>query len=481
MTLMSSSHIEEGPSLPGTDHGVPDEPLRTHDDLFAIFFDAMKPTEAYRIGPEMEKFGVFHGRASQGAKEAAGAPIPYEGDKGVVRLLRELESRYGWTAEWEYEGGPILSLRRGESSITLEPGCQFELSGAAVATVHEVDDEFRGHLTELAPLSRELGILWLGLGFQPFATRDELSWVPKLRYGVMRKYLPTRGPLALDMMLRTSTVQANFDYSSEEDAIRKLKICLKLSPLTTALFANSPFYEGKPHGGVTYRGRVWLDVDPDRSGLLPALWKPGAGIEAYVQWALDAPMFMFKRDGKRVDNSGQKFRDFWKDGFEGHKPTQGDWQTHLNTLFPEVRLKRTLEVRGADAQTSEFASALPALYTGLLYDEQALAAAEALTEDFTYDEVEGSRKELWRLGLRTPFRNGDWVPWAEKILTLSEAGLARRNCRNKAGHHEGVYLEALKELVAHGQSPAHLHLDNVAKSPLPFREAVMQSAELRIS
>ncbi len=447
-----------------------DAPVRTHDDLLAVFFESMKTREQFLIGPEMEKFGVY---------AATGEPIPYDGDAGVLRIMRELVATHGWVPEAEYENGPLMALRRGTASITLEPGGQFELSGAAVKTVHEVCAESTQHLKELAPISKALGIRWLGLGFAPFAKREDLSWVPKLRYSVMKTYLPTRGSMALDMMLRTSTVQANYDYIDEADAMRKMRVALKLSPLTTAMFANSPFYECAPHGGVTYRGKVWLDVDPDRSGLLPALWKKNAGFVDYVEWALDVPMFMVKRDGKKVENTGQTFRSFWKDGFDGVKPTQNDWQTHLNTLFPEVRLKKTIEVRGADSQMAPFVCALPALWTGIFYDDAALAELDALTADFTHDEIAATRNDIWRVGLKAPFRGGDLTKLAVKVLEVAEGGLQRRGVKNAKGQDESIHLAHLKELTVQGKSPAHLLLEGLKDDGAkPFREAVMDRADL---
>ena len=270
----------------------------------------------------------------------------------------------------------------------------------------------------------------------------------------MREYLPTRGGHALDMMLRTSTVQANYDYENEADAIRKLGVALRLSPLTTALFANSPWKEKARWGGATYRGRVWLDVDPDRSGLVPAMWGKGASYATYVEWALDIPMFLIKRNGKPVHNTGQTFRSFWKEGFEGHRATLGDWQMHLNTLFPEVRLKRTLEIRGADSQSTPLAVALPALWTGLLYDHRALSEAEALVDGWTHDEVSASRAPIAHLGVRATFRGKPLHEIGSQIVDIAAQGLKRRALTRADGKDESVYLEPLAALVNRGFSPA---------------------------
>ncbi len=430
-----------------------DEPIRGKADLLALFKESEKPKSEFRVGAEMEKFGV---------ELATGAPITYEGDRGVLRILDELQAKHGWHAEREKPGGPIVALLRNGASITLEPGAQLELSGAPLNTMHEICAEFREHMREISQISTELGLRWLGLGFHPLAKRSDLRFVPKQRYAIMREYLPTRGGMALDMMLRTSTVQANYDYIDEADAMKKMRVGLKLSPLTTALFANSPWYEGARHGGVTYRGKVWLDVDPDRSGLVPAMWSPDAHYEDYVEWALDVPMFLFKRGGEPMLNTGQTFRAFWKSGFQGHHPTQGDWQTHLNTLFPEVRLKKTIEIRGADAQGPQMACALPALWTGIYYDDVALEAADVLTADWRHDEVSALRSQIWQKGLRSEFRGASLVKLAERVLTIAEGGLERRRFKTPDGtKDERVHLKRLKELVARGMTPAEALLEGM--------------------
>lgn len=428
-----------------------DKPIGSYDDLLSIFHSAIKPASEFRCGAEMEKPGVF----------ADGRPLPYEGDVSVRAILEDLTKK-GWTPDPEYAHGSLIALLRDGASITLEPGAQLELSGAPLRDTHQICAEFRNHLAEIAAYSSAHGIKWLGLGFHPFAKREDFVMVPKPRYPIMRQYLPTRGSLALDMMLRTSTVQANYDFLSEADAMTKMRVGLKLAPLTSALFANSPFVEGKPFGGKSYRAKVWLEVDPDRSGLVPGMWKKNATFIDYVEWALDVPMFMFKRDGEAVANTGQTFRSFWKSGFSGHKPTFTDWKTHLNTLFPEVRLKNTIEVRGADAQGTKLACALPALWTGIYYDEKALAAADALTADWTHDEISATRKELWNKGLQTKFRATTFQALAEKVIEIAEGGLERRAYKSPtSGNDERVHLARLKELVSKGQTPADRLLEGL--------------------
>lgn len=444
-----------------------DTPIASFEDLFFPFREAEKPREEFRVGAEMEKFGVF----------ADGSPIPYDGAHGVGEILRELADEAGWTPYRESDDGPLIALTKGGASVTLEPGSQLELSGAPLVHSHQICAEFHAHFVEITPFSQRNGITWLGLGFHPFARRDQFTMVPKQRYAIMREYLPTRGNLALDMMLRTSTVQANFDYESEADAMRKLRVALKLSPLTTALFANSPFYEGKPFGGKSYRAKVWLDVDPDRSGLLPSMWAADASYETYIRWVLSAPMFMIKRDGKPVKNTGQTFESFLKDGFEGHRPTRSDWQTHVNTMFPEVRLKRTIEIRGADAQGSPMACALPALWTGLLYDDEALSKIEALTEDWTFDEVSGTREQIWQKGLGATFRDGTLVPLAEALLDIAKGGLERRHFLAPSGKDERKHLWRLEKLVSRGMTPADQLLEGLENAD-DLTQAIIERTKL---
>lgn len=442
----------------------PSLPLTHDDELLTPFLAAEKP--AQRLGSEMEKFGVL----------ADGTPIDYDGPAGVLRFFEALQ-RAGWAPEGEFEGGPTLALLKDGASITLEPGSQFELSGAQQETVHQIRSEIDAHMADLAALSKTLGVRWLGLGFQPFAKRADYKFVPKQRYAIMREYLPTRGSLALDMMLRTATVQVNFDYASEKDAMKKLRVGQALAPLTTALFANSPFYEGVPFGGKTFRGNVWLDMDPDRSGLIPRLFADDASYRDYVEWALDCPMFLIKRGDTVLANAGQTFRDFWKNGFEGHHATQGDWQLHLNTMFPEVRLKRTLEVRGADSQNAENAPALAALFTGLFYDETALEAAFQLTASYGFDEVQACRVRVPMEALAAPLRGEPLTKLGERIVEIAEAGLERRAFRNAQGADERVHLAGLKQRLSHGRTPADDLLDR-AKAGDFSRAAIIEASQI---
>ena len=427
-----------------------DDPIRTRDDLLAVFFEAAASGAPPRVGPELEKCGVH---------PADFSPVTYEGE--VINVLVDLAAHYGWRSEREREGGPVVALERDGASVTLEPGGQLELSGAPALDVHGIDREARAHMRELAGVSERLGVRWLGIGFHPFARREDLHWVPKARYATMREYFPKVGKYGLDMMLRTCTVQANLDYASEADAMRKMRLSLAIGPLTTAMFANSPWVEGKPFGGVTMRGLVWTSVDDSRAGLLPALWRKTARFDDYVEWALRAPMFILKRNGDAIPNTEQTFEDFLANGKDGMRATQADWRLHLNTLFPEVRLKRTIEIRAADAQGPALASTLPALYAGLLYDARAEDELEALVERWSFDEVAALRGTLWKTGLATPFAGKTLAPFAEKVLEIARGGLARRARKNASGEDETVYLEPLVALVEHGKTPADDLLEKV--------------------
>jgi glutamate--cysteine ligase len=442
--------------------------VRTFDDLLIPFHAAMKPNDEFRIGAEAEKFGV---------DSMTGAPLPYEGTRSVLTVLEALIERHGWQVESESTGGPTIALRRNGASITLEPGGQLELSGAPFDNVHQTCLEMSGHLAELRDISDELNLTWLGIGFHPFARQEDLPWVPKSRYAIMRRYLPTRGKYGLDMMRRTATVQANYDYSSEEGAMRALRVSLRLSPLATAMFANSPFFEGEIWGGKSRRALTWLDVDPARQGLVRNVLAKGERFLDYVEWALDAPMFLIKRDGVTVENTGQSFRSFWKHGFRGHRATLGDWQTHLNTLFPEVRLKRTIEVRGADSLPANLTCALPALWTGIFYDARAMDEADALSESFTYEELEALRPEIAQKALGATFRGEPLAALAERVLVIAEGGLARR-ARMRNGKDERVHLAKLGSLVEKGHCPADTMLEGLGTGDADLRREILARARI---
>lgn len=424
-----------------------DDPL-TLDDLLLPFYKAETPRADWVVGTEAERFGV----------RSDGSPVHYEGEAGVAMVLGRLAEK-GWTPTPETPGGPLISLRKGNASVTLEPGAQLELSGAPLRTIHETAAEFYGHTEELKAVTSDLDIEWLGLGYHPFARQEDLDWVPKLRYGVMRDYLLTRGSRARDMMRRTCTVQANLDYADETDAIRKLRVGLAATPIITALFANSPWSEGSFHGLRSHRTEVWQDVDPDRTGLLPFLWDGNVGYREYVEWVLDAPMFLIKRAGEVVHNTGQTFRAFLADGFEGHRATMNDWETHINTMFPEVRLKSTLEMRSTDSQNIPRLLAISALWKGILYDEEATAAAEALLAPLAFSDASTAQSAVAKSAMDVQYGDRAMKDWSVDLLNIASGGLERLSHRNGQGEDETMYLQPMFDL--RGRCPADELLEKV--------------------
>ncbi|MBN2191608.1 MAG: glutamate--cysteine ligase [Polyangiaceae bacterium] len=431
----------------------PATPITDRDQLTEIFAAAERDVADWLIGAEAEKFGV---------DATTGAPISFDGDRGVLRVLSALRMGHGWRADREHTQGPIIALRRGAASVTLEPGAQLELSGTPFPDLHAVAAEMRGHMSELRAISAELNLAWLAVGFHPLARQSDLAWVPKRRYAIMREYLPTRCTGGLDMMRRTATVQVNLDYSSEQDAMEKLRLALRMAPLANAMTANSPFLEGGLAGKRSLRGDVWLRMDPARSGLIQRLWREGrATYQDYVEWALDAGMFLFQREGQIIANTGQTFRSFLADGYAGHRATLADWHFHLNTLFPEVRLKRTLEVRSCDSLPNSLAMAVPALFTGVLYEARAFAAARELLAGFSYDEVERARPALVSAGLAARIGGTSAQRLAESLLEIAWGGLSRRALRTDPGVDETVYLARIRDLVASGRTPADVLTDGL--------------------
>jgi glutamate--cysteine ligase len=421
-----------------------DRPI-SREDLEELFVSAEKPRSQWRIGGEAEKFGV---------DAVTGKPLPYEGERSVRRMFHSLAKAHGWKPESETPDGPPIALTRGAASITLEPGAQLELSGAPQDDVHHVVAEMEAHLQELEEISSQLGIAWLGVGFQPMATQADLPWVPKERYGVMRDYLPKQGSRALDMMRRTATVQANFDYSSEDDAMKKLGVLCRLSPLVHAMTANSPFIEGKVSDKKSERGDVWLHMDPSRSGLIPALWSDYPRYSDYVEWALDAGMFLFRRGDEFIHNAGQTFRDFLEDGYKKHRATFADWTLHVNSLFPEARLKRTIEMRACDCLPMSLIGSVPALITGVLYDDNSLDAATEFAARFDYETLQAERPRLVAEGLSGKIGAEPTQSLAKRLIEIAESGLSRRARVGPGSTDERQYLAPLAELVARGECPA---------------------------
>lgn len=438
------------------------------DDLLRTFHESCKPRSEFRVGTEAEKFGVL---------AATGEPLPFDGERSVRRVLNELQSRFGWEAQREYAEGDVIALYKDAGSITLEPGGQLELSGAPLETTHDTCREFRRHMAELREICEPLGIVWLSLGFHPFARLPELPRVPKLRYGIMENYLPTRGSRPLDMMFRTCTVQANLDYSSEADAIRKLRVGLALQPITTAMFANSPCYEGHLGSRLSERADVWLHMDPDRTGLLPFAWERDMSFQRYVEWALDVPMFLIKRGAHVFPNTHQTFRTYLREGSGGQRATHGDWKTHLNTLFPEVRLKNTLEMRGADAQPTDLVCAMPTLWKGLLYDDLALDQAERLISPLSAASLDKQRPAIARDALGARLLDRSLQEWASDVVQIACDGLDRQARKSDKGETEAVHLARLRVQVAEGKTAANIVRSRVAGAT-DFRAAVIEAARI---
>lgn len=430
--------------------GAPSQPVRSRDDLVAWIAQGEKPAEDWLIGTEHEKF-VFH--------TGSLTPVPYEGERSIRALMECLITRFGW--EPILEGDRIIALKRAEGmpggTISLEPGGQFELSGRPVATLHETSEETLDHFYEILNVGESLGIGFLGLGFSPKWTLAETPRMPKDRYAIMTRYMPTVGSRGLDMMYRTATIQVNLDFSSEADMVKKLRVSLALQPIAAALFAASPFTEGRLNGFKSMRSEVWLDTDPARTGMLPFAFEPGMGYERYVDYALSVPMYFVYRDGRYIDAAGASFKDFLAGKLPqlpGEHPTIDDWSDHLTTLFPEVRLKRFLEMRGADGGPWQRICALSAFWVGLLYDSAALDAAAALVGDWTEEERQELRRAVPRSALATPFRGGTVRDVARQALWISRKGLRARRRINRASQDEAVYLEPLEEVVATGRTLA---------------------------
>jgi glutamate--cysteine ligase len=427
-----------------------DRPL-TIERMTEHLAQGSKPPERWRIGAEHEKFPF---------RLSSYEPIPYEPD-GIRALLGGLE-QFGWTPE--LEGDHVIALKRGMANVSLEPAGQFELSGAPLESVHDVADETSEHLDEAKKVGQSLGIGFLGLGMAPTWSRAELPIMPKGRYDIMRSYMPKKGNLGLDMMLRTCTVQVNLDFASEADMVRKFRTSLALQPIATALFANSPFTEGKPNGFLTFRANIWTDTDPDRTGLLDFVFEDGFGFERYVQYAAKVPMYFARREGRYVDLSGQSFTQFMDgklDALPGDRATMNDWADHLTTIFPEVRLKQYLEMRGADSGPLERLVALPAFWVGILYDDAALAAAWDLAKDWTAEERAKLRGDVTRLGLKAEVAGRSVQSIARDLLAIAREGLknrARRGGQNLVD--ETGYLGVLDEIADSGMTPADRLLDH---------------------
>ncbi len=434
---------------------VDDAPPLTFEDLVGWFAEGEKPPEQFRVGAEHEKF-VF--------RTTEDAPVPYEGPAGIHALLEGMK-RFGWEGVYEpsdHQGETLIGLSRGKANISLEPGGQFELSGAPLPTMHDICEETGQHLEEAKAVAGELGLGFLGLGFSPLWRRDEVPIMPKGRYKIMRGYMPKVGGLGLDMMFRTCTVQANLDFASEADMVAKFRVSLALQPIVTAMFANSPFTEGKPNGFLSARANVWTDTDPDRTGMLDFVFADGFGYEAYARYALDVPMYFVKREGRYIDVSGQRFSDFL-DGrlaaVPGERATLKDWADHTSTAFPEVRLKQYLEMRGADAGPWSRLCALPALWAGLLYDPAAQAAAWDLCKHWTREDRAGLIRDVPRLALGAEVAGRSVRDVARDVVAIARQGLKNRARLSGGFVDEATYLTELEEIADTGVTAAERLLD----------------------
>ncbi|NBU83132.1 MAG: glutamate--cysteine ligase [Sphingomonadaceae bacterium] len=434
-----------------TDSGQFDPPIESRADLISVFSKGEKAKERWRIGTEHEKF-VY--------RLADHRAPSYDEPGGIHDLLMAL-TRFGW--EPVMEGDKVIALSGSDGTVSLEPAGQLELSGAAVENLHQTCAETGRHLRQVKEVGAELGLGFLGLGLWPDKTRQELPIMPKGRYAIMLRHMPRVGSMGLDMMLRTCTIQTNLDYSSEADMVKKFRVSLALQPLGTALFANSPFLEGKPNGYQSYRSHIWTDTDPARTGMLPFVFEDGFGYERYADYMLNVPMYFVYRDGKYIDAAGKNFRDFLDgnlDVYPGQKPTISDWNDHLSTAFPEVRLKSFLEMRGSDGGPWNKICALPALWVGLLYDQNALDAAWDLVKHWTIEDHQRLRDAVPKQGLNAKLPDGRTLnDLAKQVLDIAAAGLTARGQINSMGDNESGFLNPLRQIVDSGKSPAQLLLE----------------------
>jgi glutamate--cysteine ligase len=429
---------------------VTEIPITDRAQLVEFIAAGAKPAADWRIGTEHEKFGFRFDDLR---------PPTWEGEHGIGALLEGM-TRFGW--QRVLEGDKLIALTRDEASVTLEPAGQLELSGAPLASIHDTCCEVACHLKEVKAVADELRLGFLGMGFQPKWRREDMPWMPKGRYAIMRRYMPKVGSLGLDMMTRTCTVQVNLDFADEADMVRKFRVALALQPIATALFADSPFTEGKPNGYQSYRSHIWTDTDPDRTGMLDFVFEDGFGFERYVDYLLDVPMYFSYRDGRYIDLAGRSFRDFLAGKLPelpGAVPTLKDWADHMTTAFPEVRLKKYLEMRGADGGPWNRLCALPAFWVGLLYDSTALDAAWDLVKDFTRAERHALRDGVPRHALKLPFRSQTVRELAAEALKIAAHGLKRRARLNQHGADECIFLDPLIEIVDANQTPAERKLE----------------------
>ncbi len=431
-------------------------PIESHGQLAEYLESGCKPRDDWRIGTEHEKFGYCKDTLK---------PIPYAGERSVLAVLEGLRDKHGW-APLE-EGGNLIGLTKDGANVSLEPGGQLELSGAPLETIHQTCDEVNEHLADVKDIADKVGVGFIGLGAAPIWRHEDMPMMPKGRYKLMKSYMDQVGTMGKSMMFRTCTVQVNLDFGSEADMVKKLRVALALQPVATALFANSPFFEGQPNGHKSWRARVWRDLDPDRTGMLPFVFEDGFGFDAYAEYALDVPMYFVYRDGVYHNALGQSFRDFLKGelpALPGEKPTLSDWADHLTTIFPEARIKKFMEMRGADGGPWRRLCALPAFWVGLMYDQSSLDAAWDIAKGWDAETREALRVAASKDALQAQVGDISMHDLAREVLAISEAGLKARACPGAGGMvpDETHFLNALKESVDNGKVPADELLEHYA-------------------
>ena len=437
-------------SIPQTGGGL----IEDHSQLAEMLSDGCKPKENWRIGTEHEKFGYCQDSL---------LPLPYEGDRSIKAVLTGLQNRYNWAPV--EEAGNIIGLTKDGANVSLEPGGQLELSGAPLETIHQTCDEVNVHLEEVKSVADENGVKFIGLGAAPEWSHEQMPLMPKGRYKLMNAYMEKVGTHGTQMMRRTCTVQVNLDFGSEADMVQKLRVALALQPVATALFANSPFFEGKPNGHKSWRARIWRDLDDSRTGMLPWVFEDGMGFERWVDWVLDVPMYFVYRDGKYIDALGMSFRDFLKGelpALPGEKPLLSDWADHLTTVFPEARIKQFIEMRGADGGPWRRLCALPAFWVGMMYDQTALDAAWDLCKDWTAEQREALRVAASVDGLQAKVDGINMHDVAREVVAISHAGLKARAKPGAGGMvaDETHFLNALHETIETGKTPADELMDH---------------------
>ncbi|SHI95046.1 glutamate--cysteine ligase [Shimia gijangensis] len=429
-------------------------PIEHHSQLAEYLEEGCKPRQDWRIGTEHEKFGFCKDTLN---------PLPYEGTRSIEAVLKGLRDGHDWSPV--EEGGKLIGLEKDGANVSLEPGGQLELSGAPLETIHQTCDEVNHHLADVKDIADKIGVGFIGLGAAPIWSHDDMPLMPKGRYKLMDAYMQRVGTMGRDMMRRTCTVQVNLDFASEADMVKKLRVALALQPVATALFANSPFFDGKPNGHKSWRSRVWRDLDPARTGMLPFVFEEGFGFEAWVQYALDVPMYFVYRDGRYIDALGMSFRDFLKGdlpALPGETPTLSDWADHLTTAFPEARIKKYMEMRGADGGPWRRLCALPAFWVGLMYDQSSLDAAWDLVKGWSAETREALRVSASKDGLQAQAGDVKMHDLAREVLNISEAGLIARAKPGAGGlvPDETHFLNALKESIDSGKVPADELLDH---------------------